>query len=143
NVAGTQKGETSTQPPELYAIVGGVSTYSAEALNLRYAAKDAEDMAKTLQLGAKRLCGVERVHITILSTSGNAGTIPPTKENFSKAFEVARRAKPDDILVVYLAGHGVAGKRSGRADTLFHPTHEGRATAPPHPAVREAEPPSS
>src|SRR5262249_20288263 len=131
------KGETSTQPPELYAIVGGVSTYSAEALNLRYAAKDAEDMAKTLQLGAKRLFGVERVHITILSTSGNAGTIPPTKENFSKAFEVARRAKPDDILVVYLAGHGVAVKLSGETDTYCYLTQEARSTDLTDPAVRE------
>src|ERR1043166_6498082 len=55
------------EPPNIYAIVGGISAYTGHGLNLSFAAKDAED--------------------------------------FARAFEAAR---PNDICVVYLAGHGVA-----------------------------------
>ncbi len=121
--------------PTLYAIVGGVSDYAGEQLNLRFAAKDAEDFAGALQLGARRLfCPKEnpdcldKVQITTLSTSGREGTIQPTKENFRKAFaDVAAKAKPEDILVVYLAGHGVSFGTG--TDTYFYLTKEARTTS--------------
>ena len=121
-------GEAEKAPPELYAIVGGVSTYSAESVNLRYAAKDAEDMAKALRIGAKNLFGADKTHITVLSTSGNPGTIRPTKENFRKAFESVRKAKPGDVLIVYLAGHGLALRLTRDNDTYCYLTEEWRGS---------------
>jgi uncharacterized caspase-like protein len=134
----TPEGQAMTKPPEVYAVVGGISTYSSSSINLRYAAKDAEDFAKALLLGSKRLFGADKVHLTVLSTSGNAGTIAPTKENFRKAFEAARKAKPEDLFIVYLAGHGVALRLSGDNDTYCYLAQEARSTDLTDPAVRAA-----
>ena len=84
-------------------------------------------------LGAKRLfCDksqpdcLDKVQITTLSTSGKEGTIQPTKENFKKAFEdIAKKAKPEDIIVIYLAGHGVSFGTG--TDTYFYLTKEARS----------------
>lgn len=119
--------------PTLYAIVGGVSDYAGEQLHLRFAAKDAEDFSDALALGARRLfCAkdspgcVDKVQITTLSTSGKEGVLVPTKENFKRAFEdIAAKASPEDILVVYLAGHGVSF--GAGTDTYFYLTQEARA----------------
>src|SRR5262249_23265442 len=80
-VVWTPAGKAGEVKPELYLIVAGVSTYAGPALNLRFAAKDAEDMATALHLGAKQLFGVDKVHLTLLSTSGHPKALAPTKAN--------------------------------------------------------------
>ncbi|HEX5706735.1 MAG TPA: caspase family protein, partial [Pyrinomonadaceae bacterium] len=120
--------------PTLYAIVGGVSDYDGDEIDLKFAAKDAEDFAAALRAGAQRLfCPAERrecldkVRVEVLSTSGAEGTTAPTKENFRRAFaSVAEKAKPTDILVVYLAGHGVS--LATGTDTYFYLTREARSS---------------
>src|SRR5262249_7967994 len=97
----TAGGPTDRPPPEVYAIVGGISIYSAARLKLNFAAKDAVDIANAIELGAKRLWGADKVHLTLLTTAADPRGIPPTKANFTKAFEAARKAKPTDILIVY------------------------------------------
>lgn len=138
-IAWVPEGKVEVSKPELYAIVGGISNYATEAITLRYAAKDAEDMANALRLGAKRLFGAEKVHMTVLSTSHNVGTIAPTKENFTKAFTAARQAKPGDILVVYLSGHGIALRLSGDNDTYCYLTREARGTDLTDEALRREQ----
>jgi hypothetical protein len=133
--AWTPEGTADVSPPELYAIVVGVSDYTGDAIDLRFAAKDAEDMAKALSLGAKRLFGVEKVHLTLLCTTNNPDALPPTKANLRKAFEEARNAKPHDVLVVYLAGHGIALPQG--QDTYCYLTQEARSTDLSDPGVRE------
>lgn len=98
----------ATAPIHLYAIVVGVGAYGNPALNLRFAAKDAEDFATSLRLGAKRLFGADKVHLTLMTTSDNPQALKPTKENLTKVFADLKKTKPGDVLVVYLAGHGVA-----------------------------------
>ena len=99
----------AANPPELYAIIAGVSSYQAKRLDLLYPSKDAEDVARALKVGAERLFGAKRVHITLLASSPDAKPEQrPTKANIEKAFAAARQAKPDDVFLVYLAGHGVA-----------------------------------
>jgi len=134
-------GARALVPPHLYAIVAGASDFAAPHLRLRFAAKDAEDFAGALALGATRLFGAERSHITLLTTSGKQGSRMPTKANLRKAFQDAKKAHPGDILVVYLAGHGVAlgGKhsaycyltrdaRSGDPSVLADPALRGQYT---------------
>ncbi len=102
--------EEKIEPPPstLYAIIGGVSDYKGDSLDLNYAAKDAEDIYKAIQVGGRNLFGVERLKLKLLSTSENKDAVLPTKENFRQAFaEFAREAKANDVLVVYLAGHGI------------------------------------
>jgi WD40 repeat protein/uncharacterized caspase-like protein len=94
--------------PELYAIVVGISEYASPALRLRYAAKDANDMAKAVELGGRGLFGAGRVHMTRLVT-GDPLVKPPTKSNLAQAFTtVARHSHEEDVLLVYFAGHGTA-----------------------------------
>lgn len=120
-------GDVDSSPPELYAIVVGVSDYAGEQLDLRFAAKDAADMAQALELGAKRLFGAERVHLKLLSTDAdNSSVLPATKANVRQAFEEFKRAKPSDILIIYLAGHGVTLQQGN--DMYLYLTQAARTT---------------
>jgi uncharacterized caspase-like protein len=134
-IAYVGKGKEDLTLPTLYAIVGGVSDYDGDKIDLNFAAKDAEDFSSALNLGAKRLfCDKEKpdcldkVQIATLSTSGKDGTIQPTKANFRKAFaEVAKKAIPGDIVVIYLAGHGISYGQG--TDTYFYLTKEARSAS--------------
>src|SRR5207249_8076464 len=94
-------------------------------LNLRYAAKDASDMARALELAGKRLFGADKVHLSLLAT-GDPKALRPTKQNIRKAFEAAGKSRPSDVLVVYLAGHGIALGRG--ADEYCYLTADARGT---------------
>jgi uncharacterized caspase-like protein len=117
----------SAAKPELYAIIGGISDYDGDRLDLRFAAKDAEDIAKAISVGGKNLFGVERSHVTLLATGDYPGAIAPTKENFQKAFDTyARKAKPEDIFFVYLSGHGITLGHG--SDTYLYLTKDANTT---------------
>jgi WD40 repeat protein len=98
-------------PPKVFAIVVGISRYSDpdQSLNLNFAAKDASDFANALTLAAASLN--ETIAIRLLSTAATSTNDQPTKENIRAAFEALSRpghVRPQDVLVVFLAGHGVA-----------------------------------
>ncbi len=122
--------EAEFQLPTLYAVIGGVSDYTGDALDLRFAAKDAEDFSNALQLGARKLfCAssnpkcLDKVVIKTFSTAREKADEQPTKENFTKAFaDIAREAKPEDIVVIYLSGHGVSF--GAGTDTYFYLTKD-------------------
>lgn len=121
--------------PNLYAIVGGVSDYDGDQLDLRFAAKDAEDFSNALRLGANRLfCPSQtaeclgKIDIRTFSTTRENSAEQPTKENFRKAFaDIASKAKAEDIVVIYLAGHGVT--LGTGTDTYFYLTKEARSAS--------------
>jgi hypothetical protein len=120
-------GVSDQAAPEVFAIVGGISNYAGSHLNLNFAGKDAVDMANAIELGAKRLFGADKVHLRLLSTTEDPRSVPPTKDNFAKAFaEVRSSAKPTDILIVYLAGHGITLQRG--SDTYCYLTQDARTT---------------
>jgi hypothetical protein len=129
--------------PTLYAIVGGVSQYDAgpgsDLPNLRYAAHDAETFAHALGVGGARLFGASRVSITLLRSTSGPESEQPTKENFRRAFEqVAAKARAEDVLVVYLAGHGVSLRGGGAESDLYCFLTKGATTATmSDPRVRE------
>jgi uncharacterized caspase-like protein len=118
------------KPPRLFAVVAGVSEYGSPALHLNYSAKDAENMADALRLAGNGLFGPEQVELHLLTTSGRPGTVLPTKDEFRKAFEsIVGKAEPQDVLVIYLAGHGVA--RIGVADQYYFLTTSARSAELP------------
>ena len=129
-MAYTPPGAPEATPPDLWAIVGGISDYAEPSLHLLYPAKDAGDFAHALSRAAKNLFGADNVHLTLLET----GTLPPTKASLQKAFEAARKAKPGDIFVVYLAGHGVAlpgpSDSSGSHDLYCYLTQDATTGSP-------------
>jgi hypothetical protein len=102
------------EKPQVWLVASGVAKYRGAQLNLRFAAKDAHGIASALDLGAKRLFGTDKVHARVLSSTDTDPANAPTRANLVAALEEARAAKAQDILVVYLAGHGVtAGGRDG------------------------------
>jgi WD40 repeat protein len=131
SVAWQDSGPPEKAPPELYAIVAGISDYAAPDFRLHFAAKDATDFARALKVAGSRLFGQERVHLSLLSSASDEAGARPTKENLAKAFEAARKSKPGDVLVVYLAGHGVAIH-----DTYAYPTEEARTLDLADPDIR-------
>jgi WD40 repeat protein/Tfp pilus assembly protein PilF len=120
----------AAKPPRLFAVVAGVSEYDNPELNLMYPAKDAESMYQALRLAGEGLFGKGMVSLHLLSTSGSPGTVLPTKEEFRRAFgAIAGEADSQDVLVIYLAGHGVA--RRGIADQYYYLTKSARNTELP------------
>jgi hypothetical protein len=154
----TSVGTSEHSNPDLYAIVAGISHYAdydpngdnLNNLTLRFSSGDAENMAKALQLAGDRLFGCDHVHIFLLSTYSppamspspcNMGSAPaannvtwaePTKANLAQAFVAARQARPEDTLVVYFSGHGVAF-----GDTYAYPTADA-ATIDPQDLSRDS-----
>jgi WD40 repeat protein len=126
-------GVADLQPPEVFAIVAGTARYASPSMNLSFAGKDAADMATALQVSAARLLGAAHVHLTLLTDyKGAAGAQPPSRDNLRKAFEAARKARPGDILVVYLAGHGTTAPDG----EYWYLTREARSADLSDPQVR-------
>ena len=118
-------------PPALHAILAGVSSYEGQSMSLRFPAKDALDMARAIQLGGNRMFGVGRTDIAVLATGTGR---EPTKENIRKAFEsISAKAGPNDVVLIYLAGHGVAGKAG--SDQYDYLTRDARTVKPEDDAL--------
>lgn len=112
-------GSKQTEIPNIYVIAGGVSDYTNDFLKLNFAAKDAEDFAKTIELGAIKMLGDKsKVHIRLLTSRGDKSTVKfnspdakilsARKADFEQAFTDFKNATPNDVFIVYLAGHGVS-----------------------------------
>lgn len=127
--------ENAPRPPTLHAITVGISNFDNPKLNLTFAADDALDIAEALQIGGKNLFGVDRVDIKTFASGTNH---EPTKKAIQEAFrEVADHAGSNDVLLVYFAGHGVAGRSV--ADQYYFLTREARSVEPDNdPQLRSA-----
>jgi hypothetical protein len=96
--------ETATAQPNLYALVIGVSDFANSKMNLKFPNADAHAISNALELGAQNLFPDRYCIYTITSDS----TSTPNKENIKKVFdEIAKKANSEDILVLYIAGHGI------------------------------------
>jgi len=115
-------------------VIAGVSDYSGDALDLNFAAKDAGVFAAALERGAGRLFGTDQVHLTLLSTDNDSADLAPTRENIVLALQALSAAKPTDVVLVYLAGHGVA--LGGQDGDYYFLTQQATSTALNDPAVR-------
>ena len=128
------KGKKSDYDPTLYAVIVGTSNYSGDALDLRFAAKDAVDFANALQMVSDKYFTEEKVDIHLLSTE--AGSTMPSKENIEKAFkQISSTAKPYDVLVVYLSGHGV--NYGGSEGDFYYLTQDASSGNLKDPVIRE------
>jgi WD40 repeat protein len=95
--------------PQFYGIVVGTASFPGDhRMDLQYPARDAESMMTGLEIGASKLFGTENVHLRLLTTDAKEESGQPTKANIAAAFaDVMKKAKPTDVLLVYLSGHGV------------------------------------
>lgn len=84
---------------ELYVLGFGVSKYKDKRLDLKYAAKDAKDLEGTLTRLSTR--GFAKVHPRVLTDKA------VTVQAIAKAKDFLAKAKVDDTVVLFIAGHGV------------------------------------
>jgi WD40 repeat protein/uncharacterized caspase-like protein len=87
--------------PDLYVVVVGVSDYVDERYRLTYADKDARDLADFFAGKRDRF---RKVHILpILNRKA-------TRENILKVRDLLDKSGVDDLVVLFLAGHGLLDK---------------------------------
>lgn len=137
--------EVKSKPdPNVYAVVVGISDYTNDDLKLNFAAKDAEDFAKALELGAAKMLGDKsKVHVRLLTSSGDRANVKfnvpdakiaqATKAHIEQAFADFKNAAPNDVFIVYLAGHGISlnlnqNPQQAGGDTYLYLTQEATTT---------------
>jgi hypothetical protein len=136
-------GVADARPPELWVVAAGVSDYVGTALDLKYAAKDARDFAKALGLAGGRLFGAdgtrpERVHLSVLTTLEADPARRPTKANLVRELKALKGARPGDVVVVYLSGHGVS-RKEGDAEEYYFLTADARSADLADEGVRKRD----
>ncbi|PHN07773.1 caspase family protein, partial [Flavilitoribacter nigricans] len=125
---GNNSSWTGKFDPKLYVITIGTSDYSGTKLDLQYGDQDATMMARAFQAVGTALLEADSLEVHCLTTAradstGLEGT-PIAWHNAGKndirsVFDkIKNQAKAEDIVVVYLSGHGVT--QGGTDQTLFY-----------------------
>ena len=97
--------------PNLFAVMVGTSNYKDDKMDLQFAAVDAAKMATTLEEAAGKLLGKEHVFVYPVTTDNKK--LYPEKAAIRNIFtEISKRAAPNDILLIFLSGHGVMHERT-------------------------------
>lgn len=100
---------TKKPQPKLFALLAGVSDYKGAELDLKFAAKDATDMAEALRISATKYFGESQLNIQLLTSDSEDKTKKPTKQNITNVLnEFAKTASANDVLFIYLSGHGAS-----------------------------------
>jgi WD40 repeat protein len=114
-VSASEKGDSVLVIPNFYCISVGICKYKGDSLNLMYASQDAADFEQAVSASSRRLLntdGKEHVISYIFNTEPASPDHWPLKDNIRKAFEdIAKKATANDILLVFLSGHGVLSNR--------------------------------
>jgi len=90
--------EGNEAKPNLYLVVIGTSVYKDSRFNLNYAAKDANDLRKMFEENKKLF---DHIYVRSLTDT------EVTKENILKTKEFLNQSGRDDIVIVFVAGHGL------------------------------------
>jgi hypothetical protein len=124
--------------PVVHILSCGVSDYTGTEIDLKYAAKDAEDVSKAIQLGAKQLFGADNSYAYTLTTD-RPKEFYPTKVNILKTLnKISTMAHPLDVFVMYVSGHGINyGGQDGDWHYLTQDAYTGNGSAYNDPAIRQ------
>ncbi|MHC1703160.1 MAG: SUMF1/EgtB/PvdO family nonheme iron enzyme [Tenuifilaceae bacterium] len=101
-----------TEKSDLYFIGFGVSKYKDPSLNLNYADKDARDLGELFNRMKSHFGNV----YTSIHTNEEC-----TIENIRKSKDILKNAKPNDILILFIAGHGLHD--TDNDETYYFLTH--------------------
>lgn len=117
----------------LYALIVGTSRYSGEHLKLNYPDKDAQAFAEALRLCGEPLFG-KNIEVKLLSTDAEPW---PRKAEIRQALQAfAAKADPNDILLVYLSGHGITYPPNSEKGQFYYLTTDIVTDDLKDPAVR-------
>jgi uncharacterized caspase-like protein len=108
--------------PDVYVVGIGVSDYKDKAYNLRYAAKDANDLLNAYKAIEQRPGSKNKVHVLDLTNQ------KATRPEILKAKDWLKQSKLNDLVVVFAAGHGMTDEQSN----YYFGTHD---IDPKHPAT--------
>ncbi|MBN1105469.1 MAG: caspase family protein [Deltaproteobacteria bacterium] len=100
----TVKFHSSLKPeePHLYILAIGIDQYRDANVNLKYAVKDARDIEEKIKVQAATLYNPRNIHYELLTDR------EATKANITGKVEaLAKAVKPQDSLILFVAGHGV------------------------------------
>jgi len=88
--------------PHLYILSIGIDKYKDNAVNLKYAVKDAKEIKEKLKAQASTLYQPQNIRYVLLTDQ------EATKTNITgKINEFAHMIKPQDSFILFVAGHGV------------------------------------
>jgi WD40 repeat protein len=114
-----ERSETGPAPlPKLYLIVLGINKYDDPKIQpLSFSVADAEAVAQQLQSASKGLYTLDK---TVILTDKNV-----TPEKWHAAIEQLKAslkdaAKPDDLIVFFLAGHGIVDEPTQKYYFIGH-----------------------
>lgn len=103
-----QKEKESGRDQQLFAVFIGTSTYKIKNLILDYPDLDAARLAQALELSGQEL--FQKTYIRQFVSEPDPDSpeqVLANKENIRQAFdEFSRLAKPRDVLLIFLSGHG-------------------------------------
>jgi uncharacterized caspase-like protein len=94
---------------KIYAVVVGVSKFLDPKLNLTYADRDAKSYYNFLKSPAGGRVAEENISLLLNEKATRANIIKALNKQF-------RNASPDDMIVIYMASHGVP---AGTGNKLF------------------------
>ncbi len=109
-------------PPNLYAVMIGVSDYKGDELDLKYAAKDATDISAAISNIAKKLLntdGKDHVFMYNLTTNKERYQLPEKKAIQKLLEDIGKKATANDVLLIFFAGHGVMAGEADKKQFYF------------------------
>jgi WD40 repeat protein len=111
--------EESTDPPQMYMLMIGVNDYKDDALDLRFPVQDARALSNAIEMSASKLLDPENIHVYHVESKmeNNLVYTTPERAGVMKALaEIGSKAKANDLLFIFFAGHGVM---QGQVDKTF------------------------
>ena len=94
--------------PGLFGLFVGTSTYKDPRLTLDFADDDAFALQDGFNKISKGMYDEDRIELTILTSESKSVDSLSTKNNILKELDnIAAKALPHDIIVIFLSGHGV------------------------------------
>jgi WD40 repeat protein len=108
------KGEAK---PNCFIISVGIQDYKGDKLDLTYSSKDASDFSKAITMSAKKLLENEDTskHVFSYLFNHDIGNTEPTKNAiFNRFSQISKIAKADDVVILFMAGHGVSSENTGK-----------------------------
>ncbi len=119
--------------PNLYALMVGTSQYkelpkkiesnfAPQTINLSYPAIDARAISKTVERAARNMLNTDgKEHVFMYNlTTDNANALKPNKQTIKLMLDsISKKAEANDILLIFLSGHGVVGEVNGKKQFYY------------------------
>jgi uncharacterized caspase-like protein/WD40 repeat protein len=123
-ITSDESSSKTTNPPNLYAVMVGINDYKDENLHLNFPSKDAISLGKSVEQAAKKLLEDDHVFVYNVNTDFKNKQVKvistPEKEGVRKVLEeIGKKSKPEDIVMIFFAGHGVMQGATDKKFTLL------------------------